>query len=487
MKRFFLLLICFVPALYTFADDYDFSALQGLRDKKGNIYFEISGYDIFCSSQNGKINDLQTLAKFKKKYKIKGVQAEYSDSNLPLPNQIIETEQPLEKNPDLKYNQIFYLFAQSKNEIKYIVFWTLNQRDVLLEKEFVKAFLENKLSACISDDWMGESISFVGRTVQLGNACQWRSPHNLFCKGGQVSWSEFSSAESAELDLDMRIISNNKDSSAILSKDYIEITFETIPTIALRVAYMGKNANYPLIVYYVTQEVRGKFVSCTMSNYGYNRNDYELTPLLQQFMNIPSPPDWAYDKFDIPEYEHSANGAKMLNMPWNINYELRLGSVLSLGNLSQVFQYAPSFDLFMCFIIKQKTSIDIGFMVAVPIKRYPFKFTYQGKSFETKTTSMVGASLRYRYLLSFSENLSGQPYLGIGFSGLSTDLVESINKDGQKVYRSVNGLDSYGGFQLRYKKLGYFIEYHQAFYSNSDKVANNFGNSFLNTGFTYSF
>jgi hypothetical protein len=466
-----------------FADDYDFSALQGLRDTKGNIYFEISGYDIFFGSQKGKLNDSKTLDKLRKQYKIKNIQAEYSDPKLALPHQIIETEQALDKNPALKNNQVFYLFAQSGSEIKYVLFQTLNQRDILLEKAFINAFLNDELSYYISDDWTGETISFVGRIVQLGTACRWRSPHNLSCRGGQISWSEFSSAESAEFDLDTRIAANSEGPYTILSQDNIDILFEDVPTTAYRVVYMNEKAHYTLIVYYVAQEIRNRFVSCTMSNYGYNRNDYELSPLLQQFMSIPSPPDWANNQFDVPQYEQS----EFLHPLWSPNIELRLGSVFPLGDFNRIFQFAPSFDLFICFPIKQKMSIDAGLMMSFPIKSSLFDFTYQGETLETKMKSLVGVSLRYGYQHTLSKNLSCKTYMGIGFSSLFTDLVKEIDDNDNKIYHSVGALDLYGGIQLNYKQLGYFIECHRTTLSNSSKVVNNFGNSFLHTGFTYYF
>lgn len=444
MKHLFLSLLLFVTSFYALADDYDFSALQGLRGEKGEVYFEISGYDIFCNSQKGKLN-LQTIAKFKKQQKIKGIQAEYSDPKLLLPNKIIESEQSLEKNPDLKYSIVYFLFASSEDEIKYIVFQTLNQRDIFLEQAFVNAFLAGKLESYISGNWTGESVSFAGRIIQLGTACEWRSPHNLYCKGGQISWSEFPSAESADLDLDMRIAANSKGSSEILSEEYVDILFEDIPTIAYRVVYMGKNASLPLVVYYVAQEVRGKYLSCTMSNYGYNRNDYELSSLLQQFMNISSLPDEAYNQFDIPQYEDSENIEGMFYRP---GWEIRLGSLFPFGNLNHVFKYAPSIGFSLSVPVKQKMSIDLVLMLSFPVKSNSFDYTNKGYTNQTKAKSLVDGSLRYRYRHTLSKNLSCHTYFGIGVFSLSTDLEKSVDSDNNKTFYSVEALDLYGGILL---------------------------------------
>jgi len=487
MKQAILLLLLSTPLHYIFAGDYDFSALHGLRDKKGNIYFEISGYDILYSTMKGKLNDSKTLANFKKQLKIKGIYAEYSDPNLALQHYIIETEQPLEKNPALKFNQVFYLFTKSANEIQYVIFHTLNQRDILLERELINAFLEGKLIGYIYDNLKGESISFAGRTVRLGTSCQWRSPHNLYCKGGQISWSEFPSAEMAELDLDMRIAANGGNQSIILSQDTIDILFENIPSVAYRIVYNVKKVPYPLIVYYVVQEVRGRYVSCTMSNYGDNRNDFELAHLLRQFMSISKPPDHAYNRFfDEPQYENDKYG---MYSTWigNMGLEVSLGSTFTLADMNRIFKYAPSFDLYFCVPVKRNMSIDLGALFSFPVKPQRFDYTFKGgETTETKAKSMMCANLRYSYLHTLSNNSGLNTYMGIGVASLNTDILKEI-VDNRKVYYSVDAFDLFGGIRFQYKKFGYFIEYHRASFPNSSKVANNFGNSFINTGVSYFF
>ena len=487
MKHVYFLLLFLIPGLYTFAGSYDFSALQGLRDKQGNIYFEISGYDIFCSSMKGEITNSETIAAFKRLQKIQDIQTEYSDSDFKFPNKIIEAKQPTEKNPAIEYNQAFYLFAISENDVDYIVFQTLNPRDISLEKEFINAFLDGNLSEYVSDNWTSDSISFAGRDIQLNSACQWKSPHNLFCKDdGQISWSEFPSAESASADLNAHIAINNGDLNTILSKSYIEVVFEGIPTTAYKVTYMEKNTSYPLTVYYISQKIRNRYVSCIMSNYGY-RDDHELAPLFRQFMGILSPPDeTAYNKPDTPpQYEETTNDA---STPWwNPDIELHFGSVFPLGNLTQIFKYAPSANLFLCFPIKQKLSIDAGFMLSLPVKRHTFDYNYKGQTYKTKTTPLIGASLRYSYWQPLDKDFSLVPYLGVGLFSMTTDMGKRIDKDNQKTSFAIESMDFYGGFQLNYRQLGYFIEYHRTTLPMSYKVSNDFGHSFLNTGFVYYF
>ncbi|MDR1436949.1 MAG: hypothetical protein LBI65_02405 [Candidatus Symbiothrix sp.] len=461
-----------------FADGYDFSPLQGLRNAHGEVWFEISGYDIFTESFKGDINQLKTLASFKKKYKIKDIQAEYSDPQLVAPHKIIEAKKPMRNNPGVKFDLVYYLLQQPEKEITVIYFQTLAQRDVFLEQEFVKAFIADSLSGYISGDWKEDVISFAGRTVELGNACGWRSPHNFSCKGGQISWSEFSSSESAGLYLDARIAANDGGSLSVLSNDYIEVLFEDIPTIAYRVAYKQDGSYYPLIVYYVEQEIRGHYLSCILSNYGYNRNDYELSSLLQKFMSIPDVPDWAYNPLDVPQFEALSEKETEQLKRQKVHGEIRSGLTTPLGNLRNVFEMAPMLDFFFIFPVKTQMSIDFGMAFAFPIKPAPFDFGYQ----TTKAQSVIQGSLRYSYHHALGKNRVWSPYFGAGFSFLGTDLLKGVRDDGTEEYYSVDALDLYGGFNLRYRFIGCFVEYHHSTYSQSSKVINNFGNNSLNFG-----
>jgi hypothetical protein len=481
----FLFLLLAFPLL---AGEYDFSPLQGLKNSQGDIWFEMSGYDIFAGSFKGNINQAKTIAAFKKKYKIKNIQAEYTDPQFAMPHKIIEEKAPLQNNPDIKLDAVYYLFQQSEKEIRVISFQTLAQRDIFLEQEFVKAFLADSLNGYISDNWKGEAISFAGRTIELGNACAWRSPHNFSCKGGQISWSEFSSPESAGLYLDARIAANNGQNRSILSKDYIEVLFEDVPTIAYRVAYKLKGNFYPLIVYYLEQEVRGHYLSCVMSNYGYNRNDYELSPLLQLFMSIPAVPDWAYNQFDVPELEApSTKEMKRLNAYEKpVQIEIRPGLVTPLGNLRNVFKAAPMVDVFIGgYPVSPQMSIEVGVGFSFPVE--PSYFDYKNVSSEAKVQSIVQGSIRYRYNRILKKDWTASAYFGAGFSSLNTNLVKQVNDDGTKNYYSIGALDFYGGFSIKYKFIGCFAEYHHSAYSNSSKVINNFGNNSLNFGFLIGF
>ncbi|MDR0864494.1 MAG: hypothetical protein LBO74_06130 [Candidatus Symbiothrix sp.] len=487
MKRLSFLFLFLTIAFSTLAGDYDFSGLQGLKGKNGDIWFEISGYDIYVTSQKGQLSDAKKIAELKKKYKIKNVQAEFSESQMEIPNKIFETQCPLEDNPDIKADAIYYLLQNAENELTIISFQTLNQRDLFLEQAFIKAFFDKTLENFISEDWTGESINFAGRTIRLGNACDWKNPHNFYCKGGQISWSEFSSADAAELDLEARIIANNRTSYSILANDDVDVLFEDIPTVAYRVVYKSKDDYYPLIVYYICQEVRGRYISCILSNYGYNRNDCGLSLLLQNFMSIPELPDWANNEFDVPEYEVLSEEEKEGLKSKQINIDISTGTLVPLGNLRHVYGLAPTINIFVGIPIRQKMTIDLGFFVGFPLHSQRFDFRYAGNTNKTKASTIPNLNLRYRYTDHLTGKWSYSLYAGGGFSSIITNLLKSVDEDGNETYHKVNAPVLLGGIQLTRKHWGYFVEYHHASYNLSKKVANDFGNSFLNIGLTYNF
>ena len=489
MKKAALLLLFSLASFCMIANDFTFPTLHGLRGKDGDLYFEMSGYNIHIFSHKGKLSSSKDIAKAKKKHKVQNIQAEYSDNQIAIQNKIIEYQSPLENNPEMMSNDVFFLLQKTENEITIIHFSTLNQRDIVLEQDFVKAYLKNALTDYISENWNVEKVSFVGKTIQLGNACKWRSPHNLYCKGGQISWSEFSSFEAADLDLDARIAANDSPYNSILSEEDIDILFDGIPTIAYRVAYLSKESYYrsPLIVYYVATELRGRYISCTMSNYGYNRNDYELSPLLEQFMSIPEEPEWAYNSLDVPQFEDLTEDQKELLKNQASLLEVRLGSFLSLGDLKNRYAAAPSIEFFLGYPFgeKRNNAIDIGIQLGVPIQTKEFDYYYTNNKSESdiaKATLLLRANLRYRYQKTLRPNLFGSIYLGAGYGVISTNLEKSVDSDGNKTYYEVGALNVYGGASIRYKRIGCFAEYQHSPYSFSHKVDNNFGSSALNIG-----
>jgi len=487
MKKAFYTYICFLllPIL-TFSQNYDLSGMQGLKNESGDLMFEIAGYEIFISETKGQINNTKTINSIKKKSQLTNILSEYGDYIFETNVKIIATVEKIKGKPNVQNNKTSYLFNKSEKEVTNILFQTCNQRDIFLEQEVVKTYLENKLSDYI-DNWAADSVSFAGRTLNLGSACKWMSPHNIHCRGGQISWSEFPSFQSANLDANTRIAANSGDNNVlILQEEDIDVIFEDIPSVAHRVVYYQKSRygrTNPLIAYYIVQEVRGRYISCVMSNYGYNRNDYELAPLLQQVMSIPVVPETAHRQFDIPERENITDEDNEQSYSLNM-WEVKAGAWMPMGNLQNTFNVAPSVGAFLGVPIRTDMAIDFGVQLAFPINSGHFDYYYKKEFYDrAKARDIINISLRWHYQKEMARNVYWTSYLGAGLNALGTNLKKDDYEDNTKdTWHSVETIGLFGGVSIRYKKLGCFLEYQYAPYSIASKVRSNFGHSAIHTG-----
>ncbi|MDR0825148.1 MAG: hypothetical protein LBN74_08650 [Prevotella sp.] len=463
-----------------FSQQYDLAGMQGLRNEKGEVMLELSGYDIFVTTVKGQVNNEKTISSIKKKYNMEAVLSEYSDPNISKANNIIEAESVGRNGSKVKMNQVCYLLGKSDTEVGVILFQTLNPRDTVLEQEVVKVYLDNGLAYYISDEQTANSISFAGRKIDLGSACNRISPHNVNCNGGQMSWSEFPTFESANRDINTHIDSNVKDNLSILAEDDIDVIFEDIPSLAHRVVYRQESEfgerTYPLVVYYIAQEVRGRYVSCVLSNYAYNRNDYELAPLLQEVISIPVLPESASNPFDIPRYEDREKGS-FINL-----IEVRAGNWFPIGNLRNAYEIAPSIGAYFGYPVKKTMAVDIGFQIAFPINRQLFDYSRSNWTEAAKANIVANVNARFRYQQEVAKNVYWTTYAGAGFISVQTNLDKEYYYDDEDKWYSFETLDVFGGVNLRYKKVGLYLEYHYTPYSISGRVSEDFGNSAVNLG-----
>ncbi|MDR1809217.1 MAG: hypothetical protein LBR34_02280 [Prevotella sp.] len=484
MKRRFFIWLLAACSLAAKSQDYAMPAMQGLQDKKGNIALEVSGYEITISVMKGKINDPKLLKSIKKKYGMQQVAAEFSETSLDIENRVIESETALQNDSAMLLNRICYVLEKTAKNVTVIFFQTLNQRDVVLEKLIVEMYLKNEISACILPSNVAKSIVFAGDSLQLGNACYWKSPHNLYYDGGQVSWSEFSSYESALLDINNCIRANSAQAN-ILQEEEIDVLFWGIPSTAYRVVYMPDTGYYPLIVYYVVQMINGHYVSCLLSNYGYNRNDYELATLLRQFMDIPRLPETAQSPFDYPAREERPVDKER---EWFYAFEIKAGTMLPVGLMRNNFSTAPFAGFSINWPTSNAISIGLGIQFAFPVNAQRFSFYSKGDEYSVKAPAMINVGLNLKHNKTVTQNVFLRPSIGLGFSSLSTNQKdEAASSDNETVYYSVETFYLTGGCALQYKKFGVFAEYQYAPYSIAGKVREHFGNSLVNVGLTFSF
>ncbi|NDV79257.1 hypothetical protein [Dysgonomonas sp. 511] len=509
MNKLTFTLVFLFLSLPLFSQDYTLPDIQGLRDRRGGVVLEAGGYEIIISGMKGNMDDDKVLAQLKKKYNIKDVLANYSDSTLDVPNKAFEAIARREDRPNTTFNMKGYLISEPEKGITTIIFQTLNQRNPQLEQAIVQIYLDGKIDDYITD-LRADSIQFAGRTIHLGNACLWRSAHNVYCMGGQISWSEHTSFEAANQDINNRIAANadGKD-VVVLDEGPLDIMFEGIPSLAYRVAYqqeekyeIAASAARSLIVYYIVQEVRGRYMSCVLSNYGYNRNDYRLSPLLQQVMSIPQLPESAHNAFDIPEYEQletignrnagftllteeeEAESKLLINI-----WEVRVGTSLPLGKLNKIFEVAPTVGFFVGVPFNNATmAFDIGLQMTFPVSSKPFDYYRHDEFYDVaKARAIFGMNLRWRYQKMLAPDVFLTPYLTFGFNGLRTNLRKEGDDEEESPFYFVETFGVYGGAVLRYKKVGCFAEYQYSPYSIGNKVKSSFGNSAVNVGLSFCF
>lgn len=474
----FLFIMASLPILSQ--DDYDFTGLQGLKSGSGDILFEVGGYNISVSHLSGDVNSNAVFNSLKDKYSLGDILADYSESQISSANRVVESESEIANKVNEKQNHVLYLVGLQPENITAIHLQTYNQRDIILEQSFVKAFLSNELDSFVSENWSAASIDFVGQEILLGAECRWIKPHHVRCGDAQMVWSEFPSYEEALLDINNRIRIYSNDLFYIVGESDIDVLFEGRPSVAHRVVYQRKEAgDIPYsICYYIVQEIDGRNVSCMLSTPAHRPNDYGLASLLQQVMTIPTLPE---DAFEVYETEDDNDKGFVPG------FEIQAGTWLPVGRLSNVFSWAPTVGLFIDFPIKNQMSIDFGVQLAFPINRGIFEFKRKGEYYETKGDFFIDISLRWRKYKSISPKSRFSVYLGAGFNAMQTDLERLEYDDESSKYESIYTVDVLGGASIHYGRLGAFIEYHYTPYSIGNKVDSYFGHSSMNMGLSYSF
>lgn len=485
MKHLFFVLVFTLLSSFAYTQEYyDLSGLQGLQDKNGDILFEISGYEILTTTLPGKVGDTAVRESLKSKFKIGTILAEYTDAELSTKNTIIEAESSVDNRPDEKQSQILYIIERDGGVIGGIFFRTYNQRDIGLEQVFVDAYLANQLQKYVSDDWSARRINFVGQEIQLGSECKWVAPHNVQCGDAEIKWSEFSSYESAMLDINNCIRLNSSYRLTIITEGDINVLLENKPVVAHRIIYRKYDSTHENILmayYYIVQVIDGRYISCVLSNPVIYSNDYNLAPLLQQVMSIPELPADAYIPLTETEsYKDKDSYSESI-------LEVQVGAWLPVGKLSKAFGVAPSVGAFIGFPVSTKISIDLGAQIAIPLNKGKFDFYRDKERAETETDLMFNVSLRARLKKKLSGNMYFDPYLGLGMNLMQTGLEKEWYDDESVKYETVTAPDLFIGFGLRHKRFGGFLEYHYTPYSVGNKVPGSFGDSSVNMGLRYSF
>ena len=289
---FSLLLLTNLLTAQSINSEQIFSNTQGIKQTKTTFY-QVEGYSIFVDTIDSGLDE-KGLKKIKKKYSAKTVFMPTADSTLTIQNKVFTVIDTSMK--DAVRSSIYYLIPNSENETKVITLYTAIKRDTALERFFVKSIISNTIPQEIYIQQVIDSIKFAGRYIVLGPVCQWMNVHSVQCPNlGQINWAEFRQIEGAKemLIAQQNITYDKKMMGKMQKEETIDVIFEGKETKALKRTYKigvpqllmgGSNI---LIIYYVAQEVRGKYVGCVLSHYSDEVNaKRKLPPLLSEVMKL---------------------------------------------------------------------------------------------------------------------------------------------------------------------------------------------------------
>lgn len=268
-----------------------FENFHGLsQPQTGDQYFEGEGYDIVIKRLVYKLDD-KGMTKLKRQYGFKEINPNI-DSTLN-----VRVFRRQEEQSGVTGYFSLYLLPSSNSVTTVIGFVRAGSQDIELERFFVKASLSQSIPYEIFTSSEISDIDFVGRTITLGSACHWMSPHNIQCPNlGQMNWAIFDDLKSAEVFRDSRLTATkNKELLNLKEEKWITVKFEGTEVKALRTklkVQMPKlvmGGSNVLIAYYVTAQVRGNYVTCILSHYTDDVGADKLPPLLSEVMELIEP------------------------------------------------------------------------------------------------------------------------------------------------------------------------------------------------------
>jgi hypothetical protein len=265
--------------------------LSGLKVEEQS-YFNLGEYSIFTDKVERKFTP-RRIKKLKKKYKVKKVKAELSTSNISQNNKIITKITPLE-SANRKITTLYFI-ESGESEIDIIEFYSINYRDTTEEQNFINLYLQDEIPESIFMEHPVSTVDFAGRDIELNNSCNWMNVNSIQCPHfGQMNWSLHQNLENAKKQTRVQYeITKGKGDAKLISEEDVTIIFEGKETLAKRTKYKAKIPKFlmggsnELIIYYVSDEIRGRFVSCVLSHYTDDRiTENGVPPLLAKVMEL---------------------------------------------------------------------------------------------------------------------------------------------------------------------------------------------------------
>lgn len=481
---FILILLC---PMYLFGQER-LSGVQGFLNEKGEQLFEIEGYTVSVYEMKGSLDDDATIRLIERAYQLDQVLEMYTNLGIATKNKIIEAIVNTSGFPFL-ITQKCILLQKSADRLIVLYLETSVKRDLPLEDKILKACLDDELARYIGSDKKAYYLTLAGKKIHLSNDAEWVSPCRLIDEKSQISWSEFSSVSRANQYLSNQITIDKAENLKYIREDDIEVIFDGKPVTAKRIIFRDRSnvtiADH-LIAYYLVCELRGRYVACILSHYGYAPDDFSLPGLLTSVMRIPSVSKQSYYTIS-----GKANETQQIDTKSDFDnpliFEFQLGSALPVGNMRNLYKVGPLVGTYIGLPIKKKMGVDMGFQCAFPINS-SFDYYWPGSREEVSAAWSASFNFRWRYQLKRIGKTFHFAYLGAGLGWIGTSIRTSEYDWETDSYDNgrytILSADIFGGVNLRYKKLGFFIEYHFTPYEKSDENKK-LGNSSINCGFSF--
>jgi hypothetical protein len=293
-RNLYLIIILFLP-IFSFVYSQDnlteiVSNSQGIK-QDNKIFFEVEGYSVLVQLEDQPFND-QGLFILRNRYFIEKDTKFTTDTSLKIKNRSYALTSKLTKG--ILKNEVYYILYYSDKESRLVKFINAGPRDIKMEQLFVKAIINDLIPKQQFASITIDTIYFAGRKIKLGTVCQWMEPHNIQCdRLGQMNWSEYRTLDKAKSATQIQHdITANKFGAKLLEEKEVSVTFEGEKTKALmtkwkiKIPKMLMGGSNILIVFYVTEKVRDKFISCTMSHYSEEAPEGKLPKMLTEIMQL---------------------------------------------------------------------------------------------------------------------------------------------------------------------------------------------------------
>ena len=271
-----------------------FKNFSGYKDDDGKYRFEGEGYNIVITPHPRRAiaaNYIEVADGLKGDQKI----ITNTLNNKPLENYVTD-ESLLKEHPPI-YGR-HYLIMAKDSTILDVSIARYEAFNTFFVNEMVNSIFYDGIYAPLLVDTKNDIIDFAGRKIKFEGDCYWLKPHEVKCTHtGEVTWHLFNSMADAEAFKQMEMWMLRKEMKRkIRDTELVKISFEKVPVTANR--YLFESNELSLIytenrlvnAYYITAEVRGRYLYCRLifSDIATRDADPEtgLPPLIAKFMKF---------------------------------------------------------------------------------------------------------------------------------------------------------------------------------------------------------